>query len=40
MLRFAEMEGRFGWLCSRRRAHGYRGKETIEHVLYEEITWV
>ena len=20
-------------------AHGYRGKETIEHVLYEELTW-
>jgi dipeptidyl aminopeptidase/acylaminoacyl peptidase len=20
-------------------AHGYRGKETMEHVLYEEITW-
>jgi dipeptidyl aminopeptidase/acylaminoacyl peptidase len=20
-------------------AHGYRGKETIEHVLWEEFTW-
>jgi dipeptidyl aminopeptidase/acylaminoacyl peptidase len=20
-------------------AHGYRGKESLEHVLYEELTW-
>jgi len=20
-------------------AHGYRGKETMEHVLYEELAW-
>jgi dipeptidyl aminopeptidase/acylaminoacyl peptidase len=20
-------------------AHGYRGKETMEHVLFEEISW-
>ena len=20
-------------------AHGYRGAETMEHVLYEELTW-
>jgi dipeptidyl aminopeptidase/acylaminoacyl peptidase len=20
-------------------AHGYRGKETMEHVLYEELSW-
>jgi dipeptidyl aminopeptidase/acylaminoacyl peptidase len=21
-------------------AHGYRGKETIEHVLWEKMTWL
>jgi len=39
MLRFAATGGTVRLVMLPSEAHGYRAKESMEHVLYEELAW-